>query len=580
VLAGDTLASIASGIASALTADSALQGIGVSASVVGKVITLQSNSVNQTILRETTSATATETLALNIPVNGIQTAVIGGTKTTGDTITITVYDAGLPGGLQSITYTVLMGDTLTSIATGLAAAITANANLAAIGISATQSSTVINVLSKSINATTYAAATSVSATETLSLTQATGVSQYGYNNVNELTGIVSGGFIKVEGSTNKALKSAAVNGAPAAAGWSKNFNGSAPVSPGGNILLVSATDGANNVLNRNYQININGPITSTFTFDATGNMLTDGSKTYVWDAENRLVQIIYPGLNNYSKFTYDALGNRTVIEETSSAIVSSVKQFVGNEERDSAGVVKKIFFTHGQLNASTKLFFGKDHLGSLRSFTDNTGVVQRATQFSAFGKATQLSGTSDGDFGFSGLYQHDRSGLNFSIYRAYSSELGRFLNRDPIAETGGVNLFAYVINNPISFTDITGLQKDKCEKCPDPPNKMPPDPDFPVPYPNAMGGQTYFYSNGVYVTVRPGGSYIIHYADGYWVYCDENGNLLHRVRNLHPEMPNLGTPTVPGPNHPSVPTNSGPNPPTDMNGNYLGGPPDAPGIAS
>ncbi len=91
----------------------------VSATSAGTVVTLQSNSINQTVLHETRSATATELISLNIPSNGVQTAVIGGTKTTGNILIITVYDAVLAGGTQAITYTVLAGDTLTSIAAGL-----------------------------------------------------------------------------------------------------------------------------------------------------------------------------------------------------------------------------------------------------------------------------------------------------------------------------------------------------------------------------------------------------------------------------------------------------------------------------
>ncbi|MEL4474459.1 hypothetical protein, partial [Shewanella algae] len=68
---------------------------------------------------------------------GTTPATIGGTKTTGNVLTITVHDAGLSGGLKAINYTVLSGDTLSTIATNLAAAITADTSLQAIGVSAT-----------------------------------------------------------------------------------------------------------------------------------------------------------------------------------------------------------------------------------------------------------------------------------------------------------------------------------------------------------------------------------------------------------------------------------------------------------
>ena len=38
----------------------------------------------------------------------------------------------------------------------------------------------------------------------------------------------------------------------------------------------------------------------------------------------------------------------------------------------------------------------------------------------------------------------------------YSPSLGRFLSRDPIAEQGGLNLYAFVRNNPILLTDSKG----------------------------------------------------------------------------------------------------------------------------
>src|SRR5688572_19216182 len=38
----------------------------------------------------------------------------------------------------------------------------------------------------------------------------------------------------------------------------------------------------------------------------------------------------------------------------------------------------------------------------------------------------------------------------------YDPSLGRWLNRDPIAERGGINLYAYVVNNPIIQFDTLG----------------------------------------------------------------------------------------------------------------------------
>jgi hypothetical protein len=169
VLSGDTLATIASGITSAINADTNLQAIGVSATSSATLISINSLSANATSYLQSKSTNATEFVFLGINPNGVQTAVVGGSKTTGDTLTITVYDVGLTGGSKTETYTVLSGDTLTTIASGLAGVINADSALSAIGVSATSNGTVINITSSSYNATTYTQSTSSGATETISL---------------------------------------------------------------------------------------------------------------------------------------------------------------------------------------------------------------------------------------------------------------------------------------------------------------------------------------------------------------------------------------------------------------------------
>ena len=201
VLSTDTLSSIAAGLASAINADSNLQAIGVTATSSGQVITMKStsatlpfsNNPNGTAYRGTTNTGATELITTGINTNGTQLAAIGGSATTSDTVTVTVYDAGISGGSKAETYTVQSGDTLTTIAAGLAAVINGDSAMSAIGVTANSVSTVVNINSQSVNSTTYTQSTSGGATETVTLGTSTSATQYGYNNVNELTSIAAGG---------------------------------------------------------------------------------------------------------------------------------------------------------------------------------------------------------------------------------------------------------------------------------------------------------------------------------------------------------------------------------------------------
>ena len=67
------------------------------------------------------------------------------------------------------------------------------------------------------------------------------------------------------------------------------------------------------------------------------------------------------------------------------------------------------------------------------------------------------------DFQYAGYYYHAPSGLSLTRARAYNSNSGRWINRDPIGENGGLNLYAYVGNAPVNRSDPEGLQ-GSCKK--------------------------------------------------------------------------------------------------------------------
>jgi RHS repeat-associated protein len=67
------------------------------------------------------------------------------------------------------------------------------------------------------------------------------------------------------------------------------------------------------------------------------------------------------------------------------------------------------------------------------------------------------SGDSASDFRYTGHYYHEKSGLSLAPFRAYDADLGRWLSRDPIAESGGINLYGYCGGDPINYVDGSGL---------------------------------------------------------------------------------------------------------------------------
>jgi RHS repeat-associated protein len=91
------------------------------------------------------------------------------------------------------------------------------------------------------------------------------------------------------------------------------------------------------------------------------------------------------------------------------------------------------------------------------------GVMQARYDYDPYGRQTLISGTINDDFGYAGMYVHASSGLNLTLYRAYNSDLGRWLSCDPSGEQSSLNLFDYVYNNPINLIDSLGLEGGDAE---------------------------------------------------------------------------------------------------------------------
>ena len=183
-------------------------------------------------------------------------------------------------------------------------------------------------------------------------------------------------------------------------------------------------------------------------------MTNDGTNTYQWDGENRLIQVNYSGGGN-SQFTYDGLNRCTKIVEST----GSTKQLVWSsdlicEARDGSGNLLSQYFEFGQVDSGTTSFSTHDHLLSVLELTDSSGNIKAQYGYVPFGPTSKLQGTLDSDIQYCGYYFHAPSGLNLTWQRAYKPSLGRWLSRDPVKQFE--NSYAYCSNQPISMRDPSG----------------------------------------------------------------------------------------------------------------------------
>jgi RHS repeat-associated protein len=105
-------------------------------------------------------------------------------------------------------------------------------------------------------------------------------------------------------------------------------------------------------------------------------------------------------------------------------------------------------------------FYHNDHLGTPQKITNASGAIGWSATYDAFGKATVgANSTVTNNLRFPGQYYDQETGLHYNWNRFYDPKTGRYTTADPIGLEGGVNLFAYVENEPINWIDADGLNR-------------------------------------------------------------------------------------------------------------------------
>jgi RHS repeat-associated protein len=256
------------------------------------------------------------------------------------------------------------------------------------------------------------------------------------------------------------------------------------------------------------------------TYDQDGNLTSDARWNYVWDGENRLiaqeekfgipvVQMQSGGLvqlpaasvtRKRLEFTYDAQGRRMtkrVLSATGSGAfvlqqsllflydgwnmiaeidtTTSSAQLLRSYEwgTDISGTMTGAGGVGGLLlvrfhapaipnahlpspGAHAPLYDGNGNVTELVDLAH--GTISARYEYGAFGESISVDGgavATANPFRFSTKYLDAESGFYNYGYRIYGS--GRWLNRDPIEEQGGVNLYEMVSNDPVNQSDYLGL---------------------------------------------------------------------------------------------------------------------------
>jgi RHS repeat-associated protein len=217
-----------------------------------------------------------------------------------------------------------------------------------------------------------------------------------------------------------------------------------------------------------YQINALNQVASHMIYDKNGNPLRYGDAQYTWDALDRLIQIQTP--ESHQTFIYDSQHRRLSAttrsaqgeEKTDYFLYDGQKEIGSLDTNLQVQTLRVLGSTpHAEIGAAVGIELGNKFYAPIHDLSGNItmllpldGAEPEQTYYSVFGEET---GSRLSPWRFSSKRVDEKNNLVYYGRRFYQPELGRWLSPDPAGFTDGMNLYAFVHNDPLTHFDEYGL---------------------------------------------------------------------------------------------------------------------------
>lgn len=207
-------------------------------------------------------------------------------------------------------------------------------------------------------------------------------------------------------------------------------------------------------------------------YDARGNMTRAGESVFGYDIFNRLTSAT-PAGSAAATFAYDALGRLSesaVVGGTWTRFLYDGVQVIGEFNGSNVmqrryvfgpGINEPLVWYEGTGTSDRRWLVG-DERGSIIAVTNSSGAASSINAYDEYGRPAS---SNNGTFQYTGQMWLPGAQLYNYRARAYSADLGRFMQTDPIGLRGGMNLYAYVAGDPVNLIDPSGLQSRGLYNC-------------------------------------------------------------------------------------------------------------------
>jgi RHS repeat-associated protein len=253
--------------------------------------------------------------------------------------------------------------------------------------------------------------------------------------------------------------------------------------------------------NRLHEMKV-GNNTFAYTFDVNGNMTSEtSSRHFEWNHSDHMkafrTQTGRAEASVYAHYFYDAAGQRVkkLVRKQGGQVEvthyidgafehhrwSGQSQAGENNHvhvRDDKQRIALARFgdAHPGDRGPALQFHLGDHLGSSGVVVDSTGALINREEFTPYGE-TSFGSFTKKRYRFTGKERDEESGIQYFGARYYQPGLTRWVGCDPAGLTGGVNVYNYVLNNPLRLVDHCGLEPAEYQEDPDNPGSylLPPE---------------------------------------------------------------------------------------------------------